>query len=170
VLVRPSRARSPASPLNCSAMPGIQPHAGGRDNKGIEGSFNDPLRCSARRLPHARAGTFRATRSSPADHPLSTTVRIPPHSRLRGRPMSTPPPPRTLTDKHRPAPAERAADDGPFGWLRALGPRGRRAFGGYAPAALGIDDLARPDFGEAVDAEPDEDRKSRRLDASHAKR
>lgn len=74
--------------------------------------------------------------------------------------MSTPPPPRTLTDKDRPAPAERAEDDGPFGWLRALGPRGRRAFGGafggYAPAALGIDDLARPDFGEAVDAEPDD--------------
>lgn len=44
--------------------------------------------------------------------------------------MSTPPPPRTLTDKQRPVPAERAEDDGPFGWLRALGPRGRRAFGG----------------------------------------
>src|SRR5690606_29059789 len=156
VLVRPSRARSPASPLNCSAMPGIQPHAGGRDNKGIEGSFNDPLRCSARCLPLTGAGTFRATRSSPADHPLITTVRIPPHSRLRGRPLSTPPPPPTPTDKHRPAPAERAPDNGPVGWRPALGPRRRRPFGGYPPAALRIDGLARPDFGEAVDAEPDD--------------
>src|SRR5690606_25696854 len=93
-----------------------------------------------------------------ADHPLITTVRIPPHSRLRGRPMSTPPPPRTLTDKDRPAPAERAEDDGPFGWLRALGPRGRRAlgraFGGYAPPALGTDDAPPPDIGEEADAEP----------------
>ncbi|WP_432056387.1 MFS transporter [Streptomyces sp. bgisy022] len=44
--------------------------------------------------------------------------------------MSTTPPPRTLTGKPHPAPAEPAPDDGPFGWLRALGPRGRRAFGG----------------------------------------
>ncbi|MFJ8544863.1 MFS transporter [Streptomyces sp. NPDC093586] len=43
--------------------------------------------------------------------------------------MSTTPPPRALPD----APvgtAEHPAGDGAFGWLRALGPRGRRAFGG----------------------------------------
>ncbi|MBC2905147.1 MFS transporter [Streptomyces cupreus] len=46
--------------------------------------------------------------------------------------MSTTPP----TTHARPAAGERTADDGPLGWLRALGPRGRRAFagafGGYA--------------------------------------
>ncbi|MGI5424497.1 MFS transporter [Streptomyces sp. CA-179760] len=50
--------------------------------------------------------------------------------------MSTTPPPQALTDETRPDAAERTADDGAFGWLRALGPRGRRAFagafGGYA--------------------------------------
>ncbi|GAA4036232.1 MFS transporter [Streptomyces shaanxiensis] len=49
--------------------------------------------------------------------------------------MSSTPPPQALTDAH-PTTDERAADDGAFGWLRALGPRGRRAFagafGGYA--------------------------------------
>ncbi|MFF5158570.1 MFS transporter [Streptomyces sp. NPDC000348] len=44
--------------------------------------------------------------------------------------MSTPPPPRALTGTPRPAPPGQASDDGAFGWLRALGPRGRRAFGG----------------------------------------
>ncbi|MGX1565350.1 MFS transporter [Streptomyces sp. NPDC055506] len=50
--------------------------------------------------------------------------------------MSTTPPPQALTEETRPDAAERTADDGAFGWLRALGPRGRRAFagafGGYA--------------------------------------
>ncbi|MFC9508904.1 MFS transporter [Streptomyces sp. NPDC057002] len=50
--------------------------------------------------------------------------------------MSTTPPPQALTDETRTDAAERTADDGAFGWLRALGPRGRRAFagafGGYA--------------------------------------
>ncbi|QEU84650.1 MFS transporter [Streptomyces viridosporus] len=44
--------------------------------------------------------------------------------------MSTPPPPRALTGRPRPARAEHTDDDGVFGWLRALGPSGRRAFGG----------------------------------------
>ncbi|KPI30250.1 MFS transporter [Streptomyces sp. NPDC054950] len=54
--------------------------------------------------------------------------------------MSTPPPPRTPATDTRPAvsaPASGTApDDGALAWLRALGPRGRRAFagafGGYA--------------------------------------
>ncbi|MEU7719719.1 MFS transporter [Streptomyces tibetensis] len=50
--------------------------------------------------------------------------------------MSTTPPPQALTDDTRPAPTESTSDDGALGWLRALGPRGRRAFagafGGYA--------------------------------------
>ncbi|WP_037670902.1 MFS transporter [Streptomyces griseus] len=50
--------------------------------------------------------------------------------------MSTTPPPQALPTTAPPENAERAADDGAFGWLRALGPRGRRAFagafGGYA--------------------------------------
>ncbi|WP_225639093.1 MFS transporter [Streptomyces solaniscabiei] len=41
---------------------------------------------------------------------------------------TTPPPPTRSADIH--AAAERPSDDGPSGWLRALGPRGRRAFGG----------------------------------------
>ncbi|MET7275163.1 MFS transporter [Streptomyces flaveolus] len=41
---------------------------------------------------------------------------------------TTPPPPTRSADIH--AAAERPTDDGPSGWLRALGPRGRRAFGG----------------------------------------
>ncbi|WP_369269785.1 MFS transporter [Streptomyces sp. R11] len=49
--------------------------------------------------------------------------------------MSTTPPPQALKDTHTPS-GERADDDGALGWLRALGPRGRRAFagafGGYA--------------------------------------
>lgn len=49
--------------------------------------------------------------------------------------MSTTPPPQALTDTQSTA-DERAADDGAFAWLHALGPRGRRAFagafGGYA--------------------------------------
>ncbi|MXM67908.1 MFS transporter [Streptomyces sp. HUCO-GS316] len=46
--------------------------------------------------------------------------------------MSTTPPPQALTnDPHTGTTAsERAADGGAFGWLRALGPRGRRAFAG----------------------------------------
>ncbi|MGX1031752.1 hypothetical protein RKD38_006433 [Streptomyces ambofaciens] len=45
--------------------------------------------------------------------------------------MSTPPsPPALPADTRPPGTAEPAAEDGPFGWLRALGPRGRRAFGG----------------------------------------
>ncbi|MFI8071432.1 MULTISPECIES: MFS transporter [unclassified Streptomyces] len=48
--------------------------------------------------------------------------------------MSTTPPPQALTDH--PTPTERPSEDGPLGWYRALGPRGRRAFagafGGYA--------------------------------------
>ncbi|MFH8776033.1 MFS transporter [Streptomyces sp. NPDC017958] len=50
--------------------------------------------------------------------------------------MSTTPPPRSMTAGARPEQGERAAEDGAFGWLHALGPRGRRAFagafGGYA--------------------------------------
>lgn len=50
--------------------------------------------------------------------------------------MSTPPPPRTVSTEARPVDSEPPHDDGAFGWLRALGPRGRRAFagafGGYA--------------------------------------
>ncbi|MEU2065052.1 MFS transporter [Streptomyces sp. NPDC013455] len=51
--------------------------------------------------------------------------------------MSTTPPPRSAPPSGvRRARTERAAEDGPFGWLRALGPGGRRAFagafGGYA--------------------------------------
>ncbi|MET8167113.1 MFS transporter [Streptomyces sp. NPDC005329] len=50
--------------------------------------------------------------------------------------MSTPLPPRTPATDTRPATAEHAPDDGALAWLRALGPRGRRAFagafGGYA--------------------------------------
>ncbi|MFR0353951.1 MFS transporter [Streptomyces sediminimaris] len=48
--------------------------------------------------------------------------------------MSTTPSPQALSTQ--PGPDERAPDDGALGWLRALGPRGRRAFagafGGYA--------------------------------------
>lgn len=45
--------------------------------------------------------------------------------------MSTPPSPSALpADIRRPGAGERPPEDGPFGWLRALGPRGRRAFGG----------------------------------------
>lgn len=51
--------------------------------------------------------------------------------------MSTTPPPRARTSgAHHTARGEHGAGDGAFGWLRALGPRGRRAFagafGGYA--------------------------------------
>ncbi|WP_340383308.1 MFS transporter [Streptomyces sp. SS7] len=50
--------------------------------------------------------------------------------------MSTTPPPRAPSHDQRPATAAQAPDDGAFAWLRALGPRGRRAFagafGGYA--------------------------------------
>ncbi|GAA0648133.1 MFS transporter [Streptomyces thermocarboxydovorans] len=44
--------------------------------------------------------------------------------------MSTTPSPRPLTGSPGPVPAEHTDDSGAFGWLRALGPRGRRAFGG----------------------------------------
>ncbi|MEU9339272.1 MFS transporter [Streptomyces sp. NPDC048290] len=49
---------------------------------------------------------------------------------------TTPPPSPALTPGTAATPGGRPGDDGPFGWLRALGPRGRRAFagafGGYA--------------------------------------
>ncbi|MEU5958317.1 MFS transporter [Streptomyces sp. NPDC047525] len=44
--------------------------------------------------------------------------------------MSTPPPPQALSTDTPPVDGEPPNDDGAFGWLRALGPRGRRAFGG----------------------------------------
>lgn len=44
--------------------------------------------------------------------------------------MSTTPPPKTLTDEPRPGLPEHPDEEGALGWLRALGPRGRRAFGG----------------------------------------
>ncbi|MDX3455284.1 MFS transporter [Streptomyces sp. ME02-8801-2C] len=44
--------------------------------------------------------------------------------------MSTPPPPQALPTETRPAAGEPTVDEGAFAWLRALGPRGRRAFGG----------------------------------------
>ncbi|WP_406491580.1 MFS transporter [Streptomyces sp. NBC_01604] len=50
--------------------------------------------------------------------------------------MSTTPPPQALTPDAQSATGERPDDDGALAWLRALGPRGRRAFagafGGYA--------------------------------------
>ncbi|MGW7242807.1 MFS transporter [Streptomyces sp. NPDC054804] len=50
--------------------------------------------------------------------------------------MSTTPPPQALTSHAQPGKGERTAEDGAFGWLHALGPRGRQAFagafGGYA--------------------------------------
>ncbi|MEU5363840.1 MFS transporter [Streptomyces sp. NPDC005925] len=50
--------------------------------------------------------------------------------------MSTTPPQQALTTDGPTGPGGRAPDDGALGWLRALGPRGRRAFagafGGYA--------------------------------------
>ncbi|MEU5002511.1 MFS transporter [Streptomyces sp. NPDC021622] len=50
--------------------------------------------------------------------------------------MSTPPPPQAVSTEARPAAAELPESGGAFGWLRDLGPRGRRAFagafGGYA--------------------------------------
>jgi MFS family permease len=50
--------------------------------------------------------------------------------------MSTTPPPKAVTGETPPATGEHLSHDGPLGWLRALGPRGRRAFagafGGYA--------------------------------------
>ncbi|MFF8319884.1 MFS transporter [Streptomyces bobili] len=50
--------------------------------------------------------------------------------------MSTTPPPQAPSTATHPPAAERASDDGALAWLRALGPRGRRAFagafGGYA--------------------------------------
>ncbi|MDQ0938272.1 MFS transporter [Streptomyces turgidiscabies] len=44
--------------------------------------------------------------------------------------MSTTPPPPALPTETRPGAGEPAVDEGAFAWLRALGPRGRRAFGG----------------------------------------
>ncbi|MDX3692674.1 MFS transporter [Streptomyces europaeiscabiei] len=44
--------------------------------------------------------------------------------------MSTTPPSQAPTSTDLPDTGGPAADDGAFGWLRALGPRGRRAFGG----------------------------------------
>ncbi|MBD0419463.1 MFS transporter [Streptomyces sp. TRM S81-3] len=52
--------------------------------------------------------------------------------------MSTTPPPRSLTGDERTVTDGRPADDGAFGWLRALGPRGRRAFAG-AFGGYGLD-------------------------------
>ncbi|GAB2945854.1 MFS transporter [Streptomyces pseudoechinosporeus] len=44
--------------------------------------------------------------------------------------MSTTPPPQALPTETRTDSGELTADEGAFAWLRALGPRGRRAFGG----------------------------------------
>jgi MFS family permease len=44
--------------------------------------------------------------------------------------MSTTPPSQVPTSPTQPDTGGQASDDGAFGWLRALGPRGRRAFGG----------------------------------------
>ncbi|MFE6165705.1 MFS transporter [Streptomyces sp. NPDC056486] len=44
--------------------------------------------------------------------------------------MSTPPPPQAVSTDPRPVDGRPVDDNGAFGWLRALGPRGRRAFGG----------------------------------------
>ena len=44
--------------------------------------------------------------------------------------MSSTPPPQALPTDARTGPGEPPADEGAFAWLRALGPRGRRAFGG----------------------------------------
>ncbi|MFG2028286.1 MFS transporter [Streptomyces sp. NPDC048825] len=44
--------------------------------------------------------------------------------------MSTTPPPQALPADTGTGPGEPPADEGAFAWLRALGPRGRRAFGG----------------------------------------
>jgi MFS family permease len=44
--------------------------------------------------------------------------------------MSTTPPPQALAAEPLPGAGEPGVDDGAFAWLRALGPRGRRAFGG----------------------------------------
>lgn len=52
--------------------------------------------------------------------------------------MSTTPPPQALTPGTQPATGEPAAREGAFGWLRALGPQGRRAFGG-AFGGYGLD-------------------------------
>ncbi|WP_329535060.1 MFS transporter [Streptomyces sp. NBC_01450] len=53
-----------------------------------------------------------------------------------GTTPGTPPPSQALTAGPRPGTAELTVQEGPFAWLRALGPRGRRAFagafGGYA--------------------------------------
>ncbi|MFI9646780.1 MFS transporter [Streptomyces sp. NPDC052040] len=50
--------------------------------------------------------------------------------------MNSSPPPKAPPSDTPPGTAAPGTDDGPFGWLRALGPRGRRAFagafGGYA--------------------------------------
>ncbi|MEU1303649.1 MFS transporter [Streptomyces shenzhenensis] len=50
--------------------------------------------------------------------------------------MSSTPPPQALSTGVRSGTGEHSSDDGPLGWLRDLGPRGRRAFagafGGYA--------------------------------------
>ncbi|MGY1581873.1 MFS transporter [Streptomyces sp. MN13] len=50
--------------------------------------------------------------------------------------MSTTPPPKALTGDTRDDADQHPGEEGPLGWLRALGPRGRRAFagafGGYA--------------------------------------
>ncbi|WP_405917649.1 MFS transporter [Streptomyces sp. NBC_00728] len=52
--------------------------------------------------------------------------------------MSTPPPPQALTAGTPPVTGEPTSQEGAFGWLRALGPRGRRAFGG-AFGGYGLD-------------------------------
>ncbi|MFJ3642843.1 MFS transporter [Streptomyces sp. NPDC090108] len=44
--------------------------------------------------------------------------------------MSTTPPSQPVTPDLRAARGEQSAEDGAFGWFRALGPQGRRAFGG----------------------------------------
>ncbi|WP_326724435.1 MULTISPECIES: MFS transporter [unclassified Streptomyces] len=52
--------------------------------------------------------------------------------------MSTTPPSQALTAEDRPGAAEPTPQDGPFTWLHALGPRGRRAFAG-AFGGYGLD-------------------------------
>ncbi|MDQ0778676.1 MFS family permease [Streptomyces aurantiacus] len=52
--------------------------------------------------------------------------------------MSTTPPPQALPTETPPGARESAPDEGAFAWLRALGPQGRRAFGG-AFGGYGLD-------------------------------
>ncbi len=109
VLVLPSRARSPASPLICSAMPEFKRTRKNDTTWVLKDRSTIPYLAEALDTAH----------SFPAPRPLCEV------------PMSTtPPPPSALTGSPRPVTPESPSDDGAFGWLRALGPSGRRAFGG----------------------------------------